>query len=157
MLKNQNGRGKVMVKNSIISCAIFLVALGVFSSPSQATLVYSFDIFTDNGYYNDSDRLNFSVEVSGAGEYVSFKIRNQSTDFSSISAIYFDDKRVLGGEHILGEGQILEGPDTDFKPDAKPTNLPGGNLLDPVFPKTDKLFSSGTTAPRPFHGINPGQ
>ena len=124
----------------------------VCGSIVKANVVYPLEIFTSDGEYHDSPDLNLYVEVSNAGtDQVNFTFYNESLIDSSVARIYFDD----GFGSLLGIANI-EGLGTSFGWSATPKNLPGAELLEPLFEATDE-FSIGGDAPPPKNGVNPGE
>lgn len=130
---------------------VFYCVLGTSASLLQASYVYPLGIFTDNGSYYDSGDLNCYVEVSNGGtDLVDFTFYNESLINSSIASIYFDN------DSLLDIVSITEGTGTSFNHPAKPSNLPGANLLTPSFVTTDE-FSFNGEPPKPHNGVNPGE
>jgi hypothetical protein len=124
--------------------------LGIFTPPLRATL-YPLEIFTDNGSFKDSPALKLNVEISdGSAGQVDFTFFNESLIDSCIAAIYFDDG------FLLGTPAITDGPGTSFGQPAKPSNLPGGRMLDPPFVATG-AFGIDSNPPPPKNGINCGE
>jgi len=141
-------------------CALVLSAAFV----CQADIIYGFSIFNDDGWAKDK-RPNFTVAVSDEGKNeVCFVFQNSSYDLkdSSITAVYFDDKSLF-----KSTGDIAGSLGVSFSKGANPQSLPGGENLDPAFPKkpffaadadsgkpkTSNEASNGKTG----NGINPGE
>ena len=127
---------------------VFVLSLPV--DTLHATVIYRFEIFTDNGSYYDSPDMDLYVELVDRESHVDFTFHNESLIDSSIARIYFD------GSSFLGTADIIEGPGTSFGQSTTPANLPAGNLLEPVFVTTHEL-SMDSDPPVPKNGINPGE
>lgn len=141
----------------IVSNKLFLYGLVLYLvfGPSacllQAGYIYPFEIFTDNGSYNDSSDLNLYIEVSNpAAGQVDFTFYNQSLVNSCIAEIYFEDNQLLD---LAG---ITTGPGTLFSLSAAPRNLPSSHTLDPLFVTTEELSFDSEPAPLQ-NGINLGE
>ena len=141
----------VMRKKLFLGGFVFYFVLGASASLLQASYIYPFEIFTDNGSYNDSSDLNLYVEVSDTGtSQVDFIFYNESLVNSCIAVIYFEDNP------LLDLASITEGPGTLFSPSATPGNLPSSHTLEPPFVTTEEL-SFGSEPPKPKNGINSGE
>ena len=126
-------------------CAAFLV-LALSASPLQAAFVYQFEIFTDNGGYNDDPGVDVFMEVFNGEGIASFKFFNDSTITSSITNIYFDDGSLLGIDTITNSAGV------SFSKDG-PANIPGADLLEPDF-VADREFNIGADPPPYHNGVN---
>lgn len=122
-----------------------IAILGCFGSTSYCGVIYSFEIFTDNGLYNGS--TGFYMDVDNGGSLVDFTFYNDSTVQSSITNIYFDDGTLLGATQ-----SITNGSGTDFAEDG-PGNLPSGNEYPGGF-NADREFNIGALPPPPANGVN---
>ena len=129
---------------------LIIILVAVLASVSQGQ-VYPFEIFSNNGSYNDSDQINLYVDVcSGGDSLVDFTFHNQSTVDSSVARIYFDTGV------IFTSASITSGPGTFFHQPANPENLPNGNTLVPTF-ETSEEMSFAANPPPSKNGINPGE
>lgn len=126
--------------------AAVIAILVCFGSISYGGVSYPFEIFTDNGPYNDS--TGFYMDVDNGGSSVDFTFYNSSTIQSSITNIYFDDGTLIGATQ-----SIINGSGTFFIEDFGPGNLPGGNDYPGGF-NADKQFNVGADPPPPADGIN---
>jgi len=130
---------------------VFCCVLCASASLLQAGYVYPLEVITNNGIYYDSGDLDLYVVVSdGAAGQVDFIIYNESLVESSIARIYFDDNSLLG---VAG---ITEGDGTSFGQPGTPSNLPGGNSLEPQFVTSEEISFDGDS-PSPHNGVNPGE
>ncbi len=108
---------------------LFGLAIVLSGSNSQGALIYEdtfyLYIFTDNGIYADDSEVNLYVEVfrdDSDADLVYFEFHNDSTMYSSIANIYFDD----GGSLLSAIDSVDEGPGTSFDGGGSPGNLPAG-------------------------------
>ena len=132
------------MKTSYIVIFILVCTLGVGSAFGA---LYPFEIFTDNGDYNDDPGINMYMDVHNGGNIAKFTFYNDSTVQSTITNIYFDDGTLIGA--TMG---IINGPGTDFdENDPSPSNLPGGNTIG--F-DADVEFNIGPEPAPPHNGIN---
>jgi hypothetical protein len=135
------------------------VCLLVISLPAHICQadIYPFQIFTDNGTYNDNPGWNLYVDVWDGTGVANFTFYNDSSFDSSIARIYFDDGTLLGIDEVINS--VDPGPPkvtyTSFNTTQSPGDLPGGNLLDPDF-VADREFSIGSLNPPPWKGVNNG-
>ncbi len=143
-----------MNKRKHIFCGLilcFMVAfLASFASAIEPleTVIYPFEIFTNNGAYNDSDELDFSVEVVDLDDLISFTFYNDSLVYSSIAKIFFEENQ------FLIDPTVLNGSATEFENYIKSANLPAGDTLEPPFAEVDEL-SFYAKPPPSKNGINP--
>ncbi len=121
------------------------VIVGVLLPSLCGATIYQFEIFTNNGNFNDDPGINIYMDVDNGDSIAEFTFYNDSTVQSTITNIYFDDGTLIGA--TLG---IINGPGTLFAEDG-PTNLPGGNIIG--F-DADREFNIGATQPPPDNGIN---
>jgi len=128
--------------------AVVLAAM-ILSLPGTVSgaISYSFDIFTDNGLYNDDPGVKLVAEVSGGFEQASFKFYNNSTVDCVIANIYFEDGSLLGLD------TIVNGPNTLFINGGTPKNMPSANTLSPAFNAT-REFTTSADNPMPQNGIS---
>ena len=139
--------------------AILGMTGGLVQAETVFTNFYPFEIFTSNGDWGvggpneDDPLLDLFLEVHNGFETASFVFHNQS-DVSlsnvAITEVFFDDGT------LLGISNVINGPGVFFDPVATPSNLPGGNLLDPPFVTTQQ-FSADPAPPGPFNGVNAGE
>ncbi|MBW8001929.1 MAG: PEP-CTERM sorting domain-containing protein [Planctomycetes bacterium] len=136
---------------------IAAVVLCLHAAPSFGTAVYQFDIFTDNGLFNDSSLVNIWMEVTDGASTADFKIYNDSTIASSITGVYVMDGSILGLSSVTGSG-----PGVVFDSPANPSTLPSGNTyLHPVTGLPDPFithdgFSTDADPPLHTNGVNAG-
>lgn len=149
-------RRSLKVKQALAICALLLL----ISVTAQATL-YNFDIFTDNGGfdYSGDPGADFSVDVFNGAGTAKFKIMNNSTVGGIITSVYFDNGTVLS----MAASPIFDFSGTVvFEQPATPSELPGANLVSPVFETTvppsgpSEAFSIDSAAPV-SNGIDPGE
>ncbi len=139
--------------------AAAFVCLLVISLPAHIcqAVIYPFEIFTDNGTYNDNPGWDLYVDVWDGDNQANFTFYNNSSFDSSIARIYFDDGTLLGIDEVINS--VDPGPPkvtyTSFNTTQSPGDLPGGNLLDPNF-VADREFSIGSLNPPPWKGVNNG-
>lgn len=132
------------------------LVLVVLCGMAQASVVFSFALFTTNGVNNNRAGLNLWAEVyngNGTATNATFKFHNDSWFTCCITQIYFDDGS------LLGIGSLVNGPGTLYGSDAVtpgPGNLPAGNNLTPPF-SADREFSIAPFAPVTPDGISPGE
>ena len=129
------------------SLVLLVLAVVLMSAQVVTAELYSFYIFTDNGYYYDDSGIELLVDVTNGDGQVDFTFYNESELACTIASIYFDDGSLLG---ISG---VIDGPGTNFDTPAKSIDLPAGNLLDPDFDTTE-AFSAVGQQPPPFNGVN---
>jgi len=133
----------VDVKTSLFFLGLVLCVCAV---PAPADIVScEFEIFTDNGLYDDA--TGFSMDVSNGDSIVGFTFYNDSSVQSSITAVYFDDGALLGATY-----DIINGSGTAFAEDG-PNNIPGGNNYPGGF-DADREFNIAATSPAPENGVN---
>ena len=123
-----------------------LVALCCLSTADA--VIFPFEIFTNNGEFNNDPAAVFKIDVTEDNGQVNFVFYNDSTIDCSISRIYFD-----GGDN-LSLDEIINGPGTNFGPVYPgPGNLPAGKTLNPPF-IADREFNIGAVQPPPKNGLN---
>ena len=137
------------MKKSLGFLSLVLVC-SICSATLKGGIIYSFEIFTSNGQYSDSNALDLYVDVTVGTSTVDFEFHNESLVDSSIARIYFDDIS------LLGDANIVNGPGCSFSMPATPRDLPAWNTLDPPFEKGAGIDFSSDPA-RPHNGINPGE
>ncbi len=132
------------MKTSYIVIFTLVCTLGVGSTFAT---IYPFEIFTDNGDFNDDPGINMYMDVYNGGNVAKFTFYNDSAVQSTITNIYFDDGTLIGA--TLG---IIDGPGTDFdENEPNPSNLPSGNTIG--F-DADREFNIGPEPAPPANGIN---
>lgn len=124
--------------------AAVIAILVCFGSTSYG-VIYQFEIFTDNGPYNDS--TGFYMVVDNGGSLVDFTFYNDSAVQSSITNIYFDDGTLIGATQ-----SITNGLGTYFVEDG-PGDLPNGNDYPGGF-NADRVFNTEAEPPPPANGVN---
>ncbi len=130
-------------KNIKLSCLSALVCI-LFLQTSYAA-IYPFEIFTDNGNFNNDPGVNVWMEVSNGDNIVEFTFYNDSTVQSTVTNIYFDDGTLIGATL-----SIINGAGTLFAEDG-PNNIPGG---EEIFFDADREFNVGAEPPPSSNGIN---
>jgi len=126
---------------------IAALVLCLHAAPSLGTAVYSFEIFTDNGLFNDSEEINIFMEVSNGAFTADFKIFNESTTECAVTGVYFMNGSLLGLSSVTGSAGV------DFTTPANPSDLPGQNDADPPFVTHDG-FSTDSDPPPYWDGVN---
>jgi len=129
--------------------ALMAVSLGASSAGAST---FGFDCLTGNRSGDCGiGESQLSVEVSdlGGGD-VLFHFRNAGPEPSAISEIYFDDGS------LLDLSTLTNGDGVDFRRDATPPNLPGGEDAVPPFVVTEG-FLAESSEPPPLNGVGPGE
>jgi hypothetical protein len=124
-------------------CSILLTGL----SPARGTIM-QFEAFAGSGKNWDVPGLDLYAEIVDSGDQVSFVLHNESTISSSIKGIYFEDG-VLDG--IVG---IDFSSEAQFVANARPSNLPARNELEPSFVTA---YSAGAESPARRNVLDPGE
>ena len=127
---------------------VFLVAIVMLLGGTlQANYEFPFEVFTNNGNYNDSPDLAPYVVVSNGEEaIVDFTFYNASVIDSSVARLYFDDGS------LLAIASIINGPGTLFEegvPGSK--NLPAGETIGFY---ADREFTIGADPPPSENGVD---
>jgi hypothetical protein len=121
--------------------AVAVVAAGLFGfqQNAQATTLTTllFSNITNNSDINVAGQL--SVEVEDKESAVWFTFLNNVGIYSSINAVYFDDKIPL-----LGDATIVNSAGVNFEADAKPVVLPGGVSGPHYFEVSDSSWAKKT-------------
>lgn len=126
--------------------AVLSVIILLFAASGYAAVhMFGFDIFTNNGMYNDDPGANFYFLLSDDGGLPKFEFHNESTFASVITRVYFD------GDVLSGIAGIDQSAGVLFSIDGAPSNLPAGNELMPPFVAD---FSVSANPPPSFNGIN---
>jgi len=122
----------------------------LLGAPGASALTLGFDCLTGNEAGDCAiGESQLSVEVSDlGGGSVLFHFRNAGPEASAISEVYFDDGS------LLALSTLTSGPGVDFRPDANPPDLPGGDLADPDFEVTEG-FLAESSEPPPKNGVGP--
>ncbi len=142
------------MKSKLFYFATFVFAIAFLLS-ARAN-VYPFSIFNDANYACNPN-LHFEVEVFDPPGQVIFEFRNMSTISCVITEIYFDNGSLISLESIINNIISEENKiGTKFIMGATPQELPGCNLVNPVF-RTTEGFSAEPSAPPAKWGINPGE
>lgn len=149
----------------VIRSAGLVAALAVAGSavPVHAAEVYGFGCFVVSSPSEVANcaiaQAQLSVEIAAAGpDRVLFTFRNAGPAASSITDIYFDDGTLLGLASVQNPPAGVR-----FEQDASPSNLPGGNALDPPFRTSTspdgmaQEFSVQSAPPTQPNGVNPGE
>lgn len=137
------GVGNRGVMKTCYILVVFLVC--TLGAGSAFATLYQFEIFTDNGNFNDDPGMNIYMDVTNGGSVAEFTFYNNSTVQTSVTNIYFDDGPMIGAAM-----NIVNGSGTNFAEDG-PTNLPGGNMIG--F-DADREFNIGAEPAPPSNGIN---
>ena len=147
---------RVRVRKLAAAAFVCLLVISLPAHICQAVL-YPFQIFTDNGAYNDNPGWDLYVDVWNGSNQAYFTFYNNSSFDSSIARIYFDDGTLLGIDEIIDS--VDPGPPkvtyTSFNKTSSPGDLPGGTDLVPPF-VADREFSIGSQNPPPWKGVNNG-
>jgi hypothetical protein len=132
---------------TLLAAAAVLTVCGAASADNT----YFFSCITNNSTSNaELGQTQVSVEVSGVGANATFRFSNMGTEQLAITDVYFQDGTLLG---ISG---ITNGPGVNFTYGATPSNLPGGNNIDPPF-ITTVGFSADALPPIYTNGVGPGE
>lgn len=130
---------------------ICVLGVSFFYLPVADATTVDFEIFTANSSYYDDSGLNFYASVSqAADQQISIQFYNASLIESAITRIYFDNGPLLGITNIEADSGV------EFHQEAHPYELPGQQLLEPIFEAAPELTVSADV-PSPHNGINPGQ
>ena len=74
-----------------------MIGLGFLCHLGTAdAVIFPFDIFTNDGAYNNNPGAIFKVDVTNGAGTVNFTFYNESTFDCSIARIYFDGGSLLG-------------------------------------------------------------
>jgi hypothetical protein len=104
----------------------------------------------DGGIAAVGNQLTVDISDPGNGQ-VLFTFSNTGPIDSTITEIYFDDGT------LLGISSLIENLGVDFvAEEGKPSNLPGGNNIDPDF-ETTQFFLAEAVPPPAHTGIDPGE
>ncbi len=134
------------MRKDFLFLIIGLIVLSFLSTANA--VIFPFEIFTNNGQYNDDPGAIFKIDVTNDSGAVEFTFYNQSTIDNAIARIYFD------GGPLLSVEEIINGPGVSFGQDYPgPGNLPAGNTLEPPF-VADREFDIGALRPPPKNGLN---
>jgi hypothetical protein len=141
------GRGlEISLRKNYISLIIGLVVLCHLGTANA--VIFPFQIFTNDGKYNDDPGTIFKVDVTNDAAGVKFTFYNQSTIGCTIARIYFDNGP------LLSVNEIINGPGVNFGQDYPgPGNLPAGKSLDQPF-VADRALDIGALSPPPKSGLN---
>ncbi len=137
--------------NQFLKLSMISVALVLLMSASAFATLFSFHGFTNNNAGDVSIGENqLSMEVTQSSSNVLFKFFNTGPQASAVANIYFDDRDSVLNNFI----GITSSDAVSFAAGSSPTDVPGGNNLDPSF-ISNHSFSA--TAPPPHNGVNPGE
>ena len=134
--------------------AVAVVAIGLLASPLAANAIpFTFDCVTNNSSTNcATGEAQFRVDVTDAGGgATTFAFSNSGPLSSSITDIYFD---WLNAGAALSGGTIIDYAGVAFSWGASPSNLPGGQDVDPDFTAN---VSADSDSPTSHNGVNPGE
>lgn len=150
------GSAVLAIAAGFLSCSGAAVADNVSVSYSQ------FGNITNNaGNPNIASQLQVDVRNYDYGgnsllsNQVAIVVHNLAGGLaSSIARVYFEDGTLVG---IASIHQFTGGSGhTDFEENSSPSDLPGGNSLNPQFDST-REFNIGANSPPPVNGVNPGE
>ncbi len=133
---------------------LYLLSALVFAAAAPAkAATLSFFCITNNNAGNcaiGASQLTVNVSDAGGG-LVLFHFKNMAGgSASSITDVYFDDGS------LLALSTVTNGPGVSFSQYASPPNLPGANLISPVF-ETTAGFLADSNPPVQPNGVNPGE
>ena len=137
---------------AVVFCAVLSVVF--ISAPALASVpvLYAFNNITLNDPTSAATgEAQIVVEVFNGDGTVKFKFKNLGPEESSISEVYFDDGTLLGISSIIDLP-----PDVDFVLGASPSNLPGGDLMNPPFEVTQSFLSEAAPPPAK-KGVDPSE
>jgi hypothetical protein len=141
-----------MKKVVFLAAAAALVLSG--RTAHATSITYGFDCITGNSATDCGlGEAQLSVTVSDEGVsagQAKFIFTNTGPAALSITDVYFDDGTLLGIASIFGSAGV------SFSQGASPSNLPGGNTLNPPF-ITTAGFLADSDAPVQWNGVNPGE
>ena len=123
------------------------LGLSLLAAQSFASTTLGFYGITDTSGMAVADgEASLMVEIIDiGGNQVRFTFTNDS-DTGSLTDVYFDDGALLGISSIGSSAGV------SFSRDAKPPDLPGGNLADPDF-QTTEGFLADSDSPVPQNGV----
>ncbi len=124
-----------------------LLAFGVVGFAAQAVFAasYGFSRITSNSSSDVAAQLSVDVTDLGDGK-VQFRFFNTAGIASSITDVYFD------GHQVLDEFKTITGSaGVSFSAGASPSNLPGGNALNPDF---DSDLAADSNSPTSQNGVD---
>jgi hypothetical protein len=141
-----------------LSAAVVVAALLAMPVQSDAA-VFGFDNLTTNNVEVNDVAGQLSVEVTSAGNEVTFLFENTGNILSSITDIYFefalpDDVTYKDGSVSSSSGVSFCEPDVDTGKCASPGNVPSANSADPDFVATHNLDSTAPAAPNGVANFN---
>lgn len=146
--------------SKVIFIVLILCTLAVV--PAKAVPTYGFTCITNNNVVDaQNGQSQLSVEIWDRTDSVAkagFRFRNEGAEAMSITDVYFDDGTLLG----IATYAVSAAYDKDsktgvaFSPGASPSNLPGGETLDPPFEATSG-FDMDADSPAAWKGVNPGE
>jgi len=160
---------KRTTKLNIRSFSLLLGLLVIFSGPAHAEMYSSswgWAIVENNSGIAATVAQQFSVDLDDAGlsgdgrNQVLFTFTNDGPEPSSITDVYFEGGSLLELEEIFDVDYLaapyngLDG--VDFEPYPNPSNMPGGNSLNPKFVANGALSVDSEPKVKP-NGIGPGE
>lgn len=138
----------------VLYLALGAAAILLPGSPAHATAItYGFDCVTNSSLANcavGEAQLRVTVFDDGLTNQVGFLFENTGPVASSITDIYFDDDTLASIASIGNHSGV------QFSQGASPPNLPGGNLLSPMFVVTAGLLAD-SDPPVIANGVNAGE
>lgn len=141
------------VKKKLVAVVLGAACLALSGTAlALSSITLSFNGVTNTSISNTAlGESSLFVEVMQLSDpsQVAFKFTNTSS--SSLTDVYFDDGTLLGIASITGSGAGVA-----FLSGAKPSNLPGGNLLTPAF-VTTAGFSTDSNPPVILNGVTAGE
>ena len=130
-MKNFEERGWNM-KNFVLY--LTFAALCAVSAPVMAGPTYSFTRITQNGSVDLASQFEMMVNNNG-GNQVEFIINNNGPLPSTIFSVYFSGETFLDSTMGINDSHI----GVDFAQSTTPSDLPGGNNLNPAFVTTQNF------------------
>ncbi len=140
-----------------------LLGLGVSRAHAELTLyrTYGFYGITNNDPIDAGiGEAQLFVDVLNGSDIneVQFNFRNVGPNSCTITDVYFDDGTLLELAGLIDSDDSYNGrvghSGVDFSIGADPTNLPGGNLINPPF-QVSLGFSADSDPPPPSSGVEP--
>lgn len=134
-------------------CPTMLLVVGSLALASQAAadISYSFDCITNNSAPNGAaGEAQLAMHVNGSGNQATFRFTNSGPIQLILTDLYFDDGT------LLALSVVTSGPGVQFSQGANPSNLPGGNTINPPFEATQG-FTADADPPSFANGVGPGE
>ena len=133
--------------------ATILALVGSLALASQAAadFSYSFDCITNSSAPNAAaGEAQLAMHVNGSGNQATFRFTNSGPTQLILTDLYFDDGT------LLALSVVTSGPGVEFSQGANPSNLPGGNMINPPFEATQG-FTADADPPSFANGVGPGE